>query len=84
MGKVSKTEAEKEIESFFKKISTKKPGEVKKIKRLAMRNSIKLGRYRKKFCKFCLNPYKNPKIRINNGIKLVACDNCGKEVRWKL
>ena len=40
--KLSKTEAKKEIEEFFKDIKNKSTEEVKKIKKLAMKHSIKL------------------------------------------
>jgi len=83
--KRNKKEVEKEIRIFFSKIKNKTPKEVKKIKRLAMSYNIKLKDKRKKFCKYCLAPFKgNEKIRINKKIKNITCNNCGKTSRWKI
>ena len=82
--KISKTEAKEEIKEFFKGIKNKTPKEIKKIKKLAMSKNISLKEKRKLFCKKCLNPYKNPKIRIKNRIKSIACENCGYISRWRL
>ena len=84
MKKTSKTEAKKEIDEFFKDIKNKSPKEIKKIKRLAMSKKIPLKEKRKLFCKKCLSPYKNPKIRIKNKIKSIKCENCGYISRWKI
>ena len=45
--KISKKDAGKQIEEFFKHIEEKTPEKIKKIKRLAMRYNIKLGNKRK-------------------------------------
>jgi RNase P subunit RPR2 len=82
--KLSKTEVKKEIEEFFENIKTRTPREIKKIKKLAMKHSIKLGSLRKKFCKKCFSHYKNSKTRIKNKIKSVVCENCGYISRWKI
>ncbi len=84
MKKLSKTEAQKEIEEFFKDIENKTPKEIKKIKRLAMRHNIKLGDKRKLFCKKCFMPYKNSSIRIKNDMISITCENCGYVGRWKI
>ena len=55
MKKLSKTETRKEIGEFFKDIKTKTPKEIKKIKKLAMKQNIKLGDKRKKFCQKCFS-----------------------------
>jgi RNase P subunit RPR2 len=81
--KISKKEAEKQIEEFFYHISGKKPKEVKKIKRLAMSYNIKLGERRKLFCKKCFSPYKEPSVRIKNDFITITCDDCGHKNRWK-
>jgi len=83
MKKLSKTEAEEEIKEFFKKIQTKTPKEIKKIKRLAMRHNIKLGELRKKFCKKCFSP-RLKIIGVKNKIKRIKCEDCGNIVRWKM
>ena len=84
MKKLSKTEAKKQIQEFFIDIKDKTPKEVKKIKRLAMNHNIALCNLRKKFCKKCFSPYKNPKMRIKNNMKSVTCENCGYVSRWKV
>jgi len=84
MKKLSKSEAKRQIELFFQDIKNKTPKQVKKIKKLAMSNNIKLKEKRKKICEKCLTPYKNPKIRINNKTKNTTCENCGYVSRWKI
>lgn len=84
MNKIPKKEAEKQIEEFFRDIKDKTPKEIKKIRKISMRNSVKLRNLKKKFCKKCFSPYKNPKTRINKKIKSVACENCGYISRWKM
>ena len=84
MKKLSKTEAEKQIEEFFSDITSKTPEEIKKIKRLAMRHSIRLGEKRKFFCKKCLNSYKEPSIRIKNDLLSITCEHCNHVSRWKI
>lgn len=81
---LSKTEAKEKIEEFFRNIKEKSPKEIKKIKRLAMSKNIPLKEKRKLFCRKCLKPYKNPKVRIKNKIKSVECENCSAVSRWKL
>ena len=84
MKKLSKAEAKKQIEKFFRDIKNKNPREVKKIKKLAMSKNILLKEKRKLFCKKCFSSYQNPKIRIKNKIKSVTCRNCGYVARWKV
>ena len=80
----SKTEARKQIDEFFSEVKNKTPKEVKKIKRLAMKYNLSLKENRKLFCKKCLVPYKNSKVRIKNKMKTIVCENCGNIARWKL
>lgn len=85
MKKLSKSEAQKEIEDFFKDIKHKKPKEIKKIKRLAMSYNIPLKEKRKLFCKKCFTPYSGKeKVRIKKGRKIIVCVGCGEKVRWKV
>ncbi len=84
MKKISKTESEKQIWDFFIDIENKSVRDVKKIKRLAMSYNIPIRELRKKFCKKCFAPYKNPKISIKNKMKIVKCENCGYVNRWKI
>ena len=84
MKKTSKTNAKKEIQDFFRNIKNKKPEQVKKIKRLAMRHKISLKDSRKKFCKKCMAPYKNSEVRIKSNIKSIKCKNCEYTSRWRL
>ncbi|MFB6246110.1 MAG: hypothetical protein ABEI74_00775 [Candidatus Pacearchaeota archaeon] len=83
--KISKKEAERQVEDFFKNIKNKSAREVKKIKKIAANKKIRLGEKRKLFCKKCLMPYQgNEKIRIKNGRKIVECGNCGYVARWQI
>ena len=84
MKKIFKTEAREKIEEFFRNLKDKTSKEVKKIKRLAMSHNIPLKEKRKLFCKKCLSPYKNAKIRIKNSRKIIICEECGKVSRWHL
>ncbi len=83
--KISKSEAEKRINEFFKDIKNKTPKEIKKIKRIAMAKKIPLKEKRKLFCKKCLMPYTGKeKVRINNKTKNITCRNCKYIARWSL
>ncbi len=82
--KQSKSESKKEIEEFFLDVKNKTPKEIKKIKRLAMKHNILLKEKRKLFCKKCLTPYENSKVRIKKGKKIVTCLECDYVSRWKL
>lgn len=85
MKKISKSGIEEIINDFFKNIKGKSTKEVKKIKKLAASKNIKLKELKKKFCKHCLTPYSGrEKIRINNKIKNIVCERCGKVNRWKM
>jgi RNase P subunit RPR2 len=84
MKKLSKLEAKKQIQEFVSNIKNKTPKEVKKIKRLAMRQNIPLKKKRKLFCKKCYSVYRKPKIRIKNKIKTITCESCGYVSRWKM
>ena len=84
MKKPSRTESIKKIDDFFKNPQGKTPKDVKKIKSLAMSYNLPLKERRKAFCKKCLNPYLNPKIRIKNQLKSITCEKCGFVVRWKI
>jgi len=81
--KLSKKEAEKEIQEFFKTIHSKSEKNIKKIKRLAMKHNIKLGDLRKRFCKKCYNPIKG-RLRIKKGFKTIECSKCKTKNRWKI
>jgi len=81
---LSKTQAKSKIEEFFEQIRSKTPKEIKMIQKLAKKYNIPLREKKKTFCKKCLSPYINPKIRVNKKIKRVICKECGGIVRWKL
>jgi RNase P subunit RPR2 len=80
--KLSKTEAQQKIFQFFQRENFS-PEEVRKIKKLAMGFNIKLGNYRKKFCKKCCSKLKG-KIRIMKTHKIVECENCGYKNKFRL
>ena len=78
----SRSEYQRVIDSFFLK-STFTKEEVRKIKNLAMKNRIRLGKYRRFFCSNCLNQLKG-KISISKSYKSVICTHCGKRNRFKI
>jgi RNase P subunit RPR2 len=83
MEKISKTEAKEKIEEFFSDIKNKTPRQIRKMKKLAMKHSIKLEDLRKKFCKKCYSP--DLKIKsVKKKIKTIECGNCGNLMRWKV
>jgi len=82
--KISKTQAREEIKNFFSDIKNKTPKEIKKIKRLAMKNNLPLKEKRKLFCKKCFNPFVESSIRIKNDFITITCEKCGFKNRWKI
>jgi RNase P subunit RPR2 len=82
--KLSKKKIEEQIKIIFSK--NLKPEEIKKLKRLAMSENIKLGKLKRKFCKKCyfLFNSKNSEIRIKKGFKIIRCKNCRNINRWKI
>ena len=84
--KLSKQESEKKINEFFVNIKDKKPNEIKKIKKLAMRYNIKLKDKKKLFCKRCFSVFnsRNTEIRIRKGFKVVKCKNCEGRFRFRI
>jgi len=80
----SKADAKKQIEEFFENIKDKSPKDIKKIKKFAMRYKIPLKENRKLFCKNCLNPHKNPSIRVKDGLIKINCGECGYTSQWKI
>ncbi|MEM3405606.1 MAG: hypothetical protein QW117_01370 [Candidatus Pacearchaeota archaeon] len=83
--KLNKKNVEKIINYFFSNTKDKTSKDIKKIKRLAMKYNIKLKDKRKKFCKYCLNPYSGKeRIRIKKKMKIIICEKCGKVNRWEI
>lgn len=79
----SKKEMLEKIESFFERKDLD-AGDVKKVKRLAMKYKIRLGDYRKRFCGACYADLKCGKVRVTKNSKSVECPNCKKINRWKI
>ncbi len=83
---LSRTEAQEEINAFFGKGSEFSVEKVRKIKRLAMKYNIKLGYYRRLFCKKCFSFLKG-KTRVTKTHKIVECGKCGavnkQRIRFK-
>lgn len=79
---LSKTEAKRKIDEYFssKKLSKE---ETKKMKRLAMKYKIRLGIYRKIFCKKCFSDLQKGKVRITKNYKSVECE-CGYKNKRKI
>jgi len=80
---LTKQEINEYIKNIFSKESSIK--EIKKAKKLAMSKNIKLGEFKKKFCKKCYSMFNsnNSEIRIKNGFKITKC-KCGYISRYKL
>ena len=78
----SKSESQIAINSLFSKSDFTKE-EVRKIKNLAMKHRIRLGKYRKLFCLACLSQLKG-NTRISKGYKTIICESCGAKNRFKL
>jgi RNase P subunit RPR2 len=56
---------------------------VKKIKKIAMKNQIRLGKLRQNFCKYCHSKLKG-KTRVTKTHKTINCQNCQKKNKLKL
>ena len=80
--KLSGDEVKEKIDAFFRQTEELDPKYVKKIKRLAMKYNIKLGKYRRKFCKKCYADLRGGKVRITKTHKSVECKRCGFSNRW--
>ncbi len=79
---ISKTQAQQVIHDFFH-LPSFTQDEVKKIKRLAMKHRIKLGIYRKLFCKHCLSQLKG-RIKITKTHKTIICEKCRHKNKFTL
>ena len=82
--KLTKKEVHKKIDDFFSQKNKLNPKYTKKIKRLAMKYNIKLGKYRKKFCKNCFSDLRNGKTRVTKMYKTVECRGCGEKSKWRI
>ena len=72
---LNRKQVEEKISEFFQQASFT-PEQLKKVKRIAMKFNIKLGNYRRMFCKKCLNPLKG-KLSITKTQKTIECKHCG-------
>jgi len=79
--KFTKEQVKEKITRFFQSKHLAK--QVKKMKKLAMRHQIKLGKYRKKFCKKCYSMNLQTQS-IKNKLKRVKCGDCEYVARWKI
>jgi len=80
---LTKTEAKKKIEEYFSG-NKLDPVETKKIQKLAMANRIRLGEYRKRFCRSCFSELRVGKTRVTKNYKTIICPNCSKLVRFRI
>lgn len=80
--KLSKQETQEKIKLFFEKENFTKE-EVKKIRRLAMKFNIKLGKLRQKFCKSCLSQLKG-KTRLSKTHKTIECQVCMYKNKFRI
>lgn len=77
----SKSEAKKIIDHYFSNELNKE--KTLKIKKLAMKHRIRLGKYRKKFCKKCYEDLADGKIRTTKYYRTVEC-KCGYKNKSKI
>ncbi len=83
MNKLNKKEVQQKVDEFFKRDKLDSAS-VKKIKTLAMAYRIRLGEYRKRFCKNCYSDLKHGAVRIKNGKKQDLCNACNYVNRWNI
>lgn len=79
----SRTEAKEKIEKFFLQDELGQE-RVRKVKRLAMKHRIRLGKYRKRFCKKCYSDLKSGITRVTKTHKSVTCGDCGFVNKFKI
>lgn len=72
---ISKNEAEEKIAEFFTRKSFT-AGEMKKIKRLAMKYRVPLREYKKEFCQKCFSKLKGER-KVSKKFVIVKCGSCG-------
>ena len=82
MKKLSKKEAQEIVQEFFDNSQRIEPSQVKKMKTLAMAHRIRLGEYRKKFCKKCYVNLTLGTVRISKSSKQVICGVCRTINKW--
>ncbi|MBU0907333.1 MAG: hypothetical protein KKD18_00905 [Nanoarchaeota archaeon] len=79
---LSMSEVKERIGAFFgRKEFTAE--EVRRVKRLAMKFKIRLGNYRRLFCKRCFAKLKG-KTRVSKKYKSVVCGTCGYKNRFAI
>lgn len=79
---MSKKEVQEKIDDFFSGRDFSSD-DARKIKRLAMKFKIRLGNYRRKFCKKCFSPLKG-KTRVTKTHKTVVCSRCGTKNKFHI
>lgn len=82
MKKLSKKEAQEIVQEFFDNSQRIEPSQVKKMKTLAMTHRIRLGEYRKKFCKKCYVDLTLGTVKILGKNKKVVCGVCRTINKW--
>ena len=80
---LTRSAIKQQVNEFFSKENIT-PEQTRKIKRIAMKYNIRLGAYKKRFCKNCLSDLRTARSRINNGYKQVVCPVCRAVHRWKM
>jgi RNase P subunit RPR2 len=83
MKEFTKKEIEDKIRLFFQKENLESD-EVKKIKKLSMTHRIRLGEYRKRFCKKCFSDLMNGKRKISKEKVIVICKKCNLKNQYKI
>lgn len=80
----SQNKKQKTLEKIKELVSKKESKSNKAAKRLAMKNNIKIGKFRREFCQKCFSSLDKSQIRIKKGYINVVCQKCGQKARWKI
>ncbi len=84
MKKIGRKEAQEIVEEFFDNSQRMEPSKVKKMKSFAMTHRIRLGEYRKRFCKKCYVDLNLGTVRVGKKSKQVICGVCKTVNKWTL
>jgi RNase P subunit RPR2 len=79
----TRKEAQHKIALFFQNGHLESK-EIKKIKRISMTHRIRLGEYRKRFCKKCFSDLMNGKRKISKEKVIVICKKCNFKNQYKI
>lgn len=73
---MAREQVRRKIDLFFEQKNFDKE-DLRKIKRTAMHNKMRLGKHRARFCKKCSSSLVDGKIKVNKTHKMTKCKICG-------